>query len=165
MKIAFLDRDGTIMHDYPDNVWSRIETPNFFSDTFSALKNIQDKGYKIIVITNQYIIGEKIITKEQYKNFTTLYIEILKKHYIDIFDIFYCPHSREMNCKCCKHNTGMIKEAINKHNNIEISKSFLAGDSKCDENLAKSLNINFFNVNYQNLKKPITKLSDIIPYI
>lgn len=125
MKIAFLDRDGTIVEDYPDNVWGQIENPCFFDDTFDALRDIQEKGYKIIIITNQYIIGEKFITEAQYKNFTDLYTDILKKQHIDILDIFYCPHPRTINCKCCKPNTGMIEGAINKYNNIDISRFFL----------------------------------------
>ena len=165
MKIAFLDRDGTIMKDYPDNIWGQIETPDFFDDTFDALKNIQEKGYKIIIITNQYIIGEKLITETQYKNFTNLYINILKNQHIDILDIFYCPHPRTMNCKCHKPNTGMIENALNKYKDIDISKSFFAGDSECDENLAKSINIKFFRINYQRLKKPIVKLTNVIQYI
>ncbi len=29
MKIAFLDRDGTIIKDYPDREWANIKTPEF----------------------------------------------------------------------------------------------------------------------------------------
>ncbi len=165
MKIAFLDRDGTIMKDYPDSIWGQIETPEFFDDTFDALRSIQEKGYKIIIITNQYIIGEKFITEAQYKNFTDLYTDIFKKRHIDILDIFYCSHPRTTNCKCHKPNTGMIENAVNKYDNIDISKSFFVGDSECDESLAKSINIKFFKINYQNLKNPIIKLTNIIPYI
>lgn len=62
MKIAFVDRDGTIIEDYQDDVWSHIDEPVFLDGSLRALKEIIGKGYQIIIITNQYLINDGIIT-------------------------------------------------------------------------------------------------------
>lgn len=97
MKVAFLDRDGTINKDYKDEQWSKIEEPEILPGSIEGLKYLQNKGFKFIIITNQYIIGENYITTKQYKDFNIKLLEILKDNGINIEDIFYCPHSREEN--------------------------------------------------------------------
>lgn len=66
MKIAFVDRDGTINKDYPDDDWRFIKEPEFLEGSIEALKEIRKKDYQIIIITNQYLINDGIITLLQY---------------------------------------------------------------------------------------------------
>ncbi len=40
MKIAFLDRDGTIVRDYPDETWRLIKEPEFLNGAIEGLKKI-----------------------------------------------------------------------------------------------------------------------------
>ena len=42
MKIAFLDRDGTINKDYPDNDWKYINSPEILLGNIDGLKKIID---------------------------------------------------------------------------------------------------------------------------
>lgn len=62
MKVAFLDRDGTIIEDYEDEKWKYVKEPVFIEGAIKALKAMKEKGYEIIIITNQYLINEGIIT-------------------------------------------------------------------------------------------------------
>ena len=41
-KIAFLDRDGTINKEYPDEMWKYIDTPKLLDNTIQGLKIIKD---------------------------------------------------------------------------------------------------------------------------
>jgi D-glycero-D-manno-heptose 1,7-bisphosphate phosphatase len=66
LRVAFFDRDGTIIEDYPDHEWTGINHPEFIDDSINTLKEVIEKGYKIIIITNQYIINEGYITIDQY---------------------------------------------------------------------------------------------------
>lgn len=146
MKVAFLDRDGTIIRDYPDEEWRYVSSPEFLQNSIHGLKEIVNREYEIIIITNQYLIGEKIITQLQYDLFTTKFIQSLKIQGIKILDIFYCPHDRKSNCKCCKPNTGLIEKAIEKYPAINLKKSFLAGDSLCDMQLAAAFKLKSFSL-------------------
>lgn len=70
MKIAFLDRDGTISENYDDNELKYMKKLIIKDGTIDGLKHILSKGYKIIIVTNQYLISEKFITQSQYDKFT-----------------------------------------------------------------------------------------------
>ena len=34
MKVAFFDRDGTIIKDYPDSVWTGVDEPQFIETSY-----------------------------------------------------------------------------------------------------------------------------------
>ena len=88
MKIAFLDRDGTIIKDYPDNMWKDIKSPEFLDGSIETLQHIKDRGFEIIIITNQYLIGEGMITLEDYQKFNDLFLKTLKQNGINVLDVF-----------------------------------------------------------------------------
>ena len=62
-QVVFLDRDGVINRDSPDYIkcWEEFI---FLPNTLEALKLLTLKGYTLIVITNQSIIGRKWILPE-----------------------------------------------------------------------------------------------------
>lgn len=160
MKAAFLDRDGTIVKDYPDSEWASIKTIEFLEGSIEALKYIQNKGFEIIIITNQYLIGEKIIKLEDYQSFNNLFLKTLKRNGVDILDVFYCPHARSENCKCIKPNPGLINQALHKYPDIDLKESFYVGDSLCDMQLAKSFNLMFYGINLP-CKNQVNALSQV----
>jgi D-glycero-D-manno-heptose 1,7-bisphosphate phosphatase len=165
MKIAFLDRDGTIINDYPDEEWHYIKEPVFIEDSIATLKKLTDLKYHIIIITNQYIINSGIITISQYNAFTDLFKSILQKNGINILDIFYCPHTLDENCNCFKPKPGLIEQAISKYPNIDMKNSFLVGDSLCDIELGNKVGIRTFGIKVRTNKfiyTEINSLSDII---
>jgi len=168
MKVAFVDRDGTIINDYENDEWRYIDKPVFISESLEGLKEIRKKGYQVIIITNQYLINDGIITLSQYKTFTERLIYELNRSGINILDIFYCPHSIKENCNCFKPKTGLIDMAIKKYPHIELSKSFLVGDSMCDVELGCKLGITTFGVNIKSQLLNYTcvnSILDIIKYL
>lgn len=146
MKVAFFDRDGTIALDYSDREWSHIEDPVMMPYAVDAMKFINQLGYKIIIITNQYIIGEGYITQSQYEDYNKKLLSILKENDIEILDVFFCPHKRSDNCKCCKPATGMVESALLKYSEIDLYKSFVVGDSISDMQLAEELNVKAYGL-------------------
>lgn len=146
MKIAFLDRDGTINKDYPDKEWKNRLIPQFLEGAINGAQKLTQLGYRIIIITNQYIIGDGIISLDDYNKFTANLRNKFTEENIEILDIFYCPHSQSENCICRKPKNGMIQKAISKHVSINLNESILIGDSLCDKMLAKALNISFYGI-------------------
>ena len=112
MKVAFLDRDGTIIKDYRDYEWRNVYEPEFLEGSLEALKIIREKGFQIIIITNQYIINDGIITLSQYRKFTERVLQFVNGYGVEIKDIFHCPHSIKENCNCSKPKTGLIDKAL-----------------------------------------------------
>lgn len=146
MKVAFLDRDGTIVKDYDDKEWSNIDQPEFLEGSLTALKKLQSLHYQLIIITNQYLINEKFITINQYHMFTSRMLHELISHNISIMDIFFCPHARWEKCLCLKPKTGMIEAALTKYPNINLAKSIFIGDSMVDVEVANRMNLTAYKI-------------------
>ncbi|MDQ0299280.1 histidinol phosphatase-like enzyme [Salibacterium salarium] len=67
MKAAFFDRDGTIIKDYADRKWTLVDRPVFLRNSVWTLREVQQRGYEIIIVTNQYLINEGFISLQQYQ--------------------------------------------------------------------------------------------------
>ena len=79
LKIAFLDRDGTLIKDYPDEKWREIKEPEFLEGSIEGLKRLKEMGYGFIIITNQYLINDGIISLNDYQQFTGKFLKKLKE--------------------------------------------------------------------------------------
>ena len=146
MKIAFLDRDGTIVKDYPDEDWKHKVVPEVLNGAIEGMLLLNQLGFEIIIVTNQYIINDGIITLDEYNEFTNHLKAIFDLNGIKVLDIFYCPHSESEQCNCKKPRTGMIRMAIEKYPFIELDKSLMIGDSLSDEAFARSMSLKFFMI-------------------
>ena len=151
-KIAFLDRDGTISKEYSDDEWKSINTPVLLNNTVKGLKIIKDLGYDIIVLTNQNLIADGIISFKQYEDYNNKLISILEDNNISILKTYYCPHNDLDNCNCKKPKTGMIDLCLDEYN-IDLTNSLYIGDSYSDYNLSKKFNIRFYGIKGKNNDK------------
>lgn len=168
MKVAFLDRDGTIIEDYEDELWRDVTEPVFIDGSMEGLKKIKQKGYEIIIITNQYLIDEKIISIKQYQDFTSKFVKRIKDNGIGILDIFFCPHSRKGNCSCMKPKDGLVKMALKKYPEIDLKDCFIVGDSLCDVELGEKLGIRTFGIGIEKKEGKtliIDSLRDVTRYL
>jgi len=134
-KAVFLDRDGVINKKRIDHVKS-VDEFKIFSNVGDAIKLLKDKGYLVIVITNQSVIGRNIISE---KKLDEIHIELknyLKQSNTYVDSIYYCPHIPEQNCDCRKPKPGLLIKASNDFG-IDLEKSYFIGDSVSDLNAAK----------------------------
>lgn len=146
MKVAFLDRDGTVVQDYPDEDWRGRVVPEVLDGAIEGMILLNQFGFEIIIVTNQYIINEGIITLEQYNQFASNLTQILERSGARVLDVFYCPHTADECCMCRKPKTGMIQKALDKYPQIDLNSSLLIGDSAADEGLASNMGLRFYLV-------------------
>lgn len=130
-KAIILDRDGVINKEV-----SYLSDPKdfeFIKGSIEALKILKQKGFLLIIITNQAGIARGFFTEETLKAIHHKMIEILKKNNIQLDDIYYCPHHPDFTglCDCRKPNPGMILKAQQKYN-IDLSYSYIVGDTLND---------------------------------
>ncbi len=66
MKVALLDRDGTVIVDPPDLRVDKVEKIELFPDSIEGLKYLADNDFAVILITNQAGIEEGRLTEEEF---------------------------------------------------------------------------------------------------
>jgi D-glycero-D-manno-heptose 1,7-bisphosphate phosphatase len=137
-KVFFIDRDGVI--NIEKNYLYRIEEFEFIPGVKEALRYIQDRGYEIIIITNQSGIGRGYYTKEDFNKLTSWMVNELKKDGINILRVYFCPHTPQDNCECRKPKIGMITQALSEFE-IDLQNSWLVGDKDSDIICANNANI------------------------
>ncbi|RMA93309.1 D-glycero-beta-D-manno-heptose 1,7-bisphosphate 7-phosphatase [Hydrogenothermus marinus] len=130
-KALFLDRDGVINKE--KNYVHKIKDFEFIDTVFEACRYFQEKGYLIIVITNQAGIAKGLYTEKDFQVLTKWMIKEFEKRKIKISQVYYCPHHPDYTgkCKCRKPEPGMILKA-KKEFNIDLEKSILVGDKNSD---------------------------------
>lgn len=147
-KAVFVDRDGTL--NYDNGYTHKISDLKIYEDMVPLLKGYYDRGYIIIVITNQSGINRGYYSVMEMKEFNDKLAEVFIKYGIKIVDFFYCPHTPEEACNCRKPEAGLIHMAVKKYN-IDINSSIIIGDSEStDGKLASRLGIKFIKVHGYN---------------
>jgi len=122
----FIDRDGTLIEEV--DFLSSIDHLRLFDYTFEALEMLKDRGYLLIVVTNQSGIGRGLFDESAINTIHDALSEALP----DKIDAFYfCPHLRDGDCDCRKPAVGMIKQALEDFH-IDIANSWMIGDKKID---------------------------------
>src|SRR5271170_3450713 len=131
MKVVFLDRDGTIIVDPPDERVDTEEKIQLFPQTIEALKLQASLDYGIIIITNQAGITEGRITEADFQRINAKVLETLQPSGINVLKTYVCPHSPEDNCDCRKPKPTMLLEAA-KDFDIDLANSWIVGDHESD---------------------------------
>ena len=155
IKTIFLDRDGVINKEI--GYLYKVEDFQFINGVFKACQYFNKLGYQIIIVTNQSGISRGYYSENDYQIITNWMLSEFKKKYINILDIFHCPHITESNCDCRKPKPGMFIKAQKKYN-INMTESWMIGDSQRDIRAANSAGIkktilvkNSHNINNENL--------------
>lgn len=145
-KAVFLDRDGTINEEV--NYLANKEDIKLIPGAREALKTFKKLGFLNIIITNQSGIARGFIKPDDLEEIHNELNSMLRIENVNLIDdIFFCPYHVEgileqyrRESEDRKPNTGMIVKAKKKYN-IDLSKSFLIGDSFTDMKCAVNGNI------------------------
>lgn len=140
-KAVFLDRDGVINKKGKSYYIHREEEFLFNKGVSEALMHFSEKGYLLIIITNQGGIARGIYTVAQLEKLHRFMISGLESAGVRITDIFYCPHHPDIEpCQCRKPGTLLFEKAIGKYD-IDTAASFMIGDKETDIIPAEKLGI------------------------
>lgn len=145
-KAVFFDRDGTINvntgHLYEP------EKLVFVEGVPQLIRQFNEKGYLVIVITNQAGIAKGLYTEDQMNHLHQVMNERLQNEYGAHIDAFYfCPHHPDYTgpCHCRKPDTGMLEQAIHDYD-IDVKESFLFGDMPHDIECGQRMNIKSYYI-------------------
>ena len=136
-KAIFLDRDGVINQERKDYV-KNIEEFVIFENIHDAITLIKNHNFLVILITNQSAVNRKLLTIENLDKIHEKLQNYLKMHNTSFDYVYFCPHMPNENCNCRKPKSGLIIQA-KKDFKIELSQSFMIGDSQTDVEAAENV--------------------------
>lgn len=140
-KIAFIDRDGTIIIEPQDiKQVNGLERLEFLPNVISSLKKLQDSGFEFVVVSNQDGLGSDNNPQDNYDLINAKIMQILESENIKISKWLTCPHYENDNCDCRKPKIGLIDF------NFDKEESVIIGDRDSDIQFAKNLSIRGFKI-------------------
>jgi len=148
---VFLDRDGVINVDRRHYVksWSEFK---FLPSVFEALRLLKKNDIRVIIVTNQSAVNRGLMTLDILLGIHEKMLEAIRKHGGEIQAIYYCHHTPAENCECRKPKPGLVLRAV-KDLKIDLSRSYLVGDSEKDLELARSLRVKCVWITERSTKK------------
>jgi len=146
MKVAFLDRDGTLNVEV--DFLHKPEDVALIQGAKEFVQDLVSKDYQLIMITNQSGIGRGYF---ELVDLQATNHELFRQLNVDFLEIYYCPHHPEAkinkfraNCDCRKPKPGMFMQALQKYPQIDLKSSFMVGDSLRDCQAAAAINLKSF---------------------
>lgn len=145
-KAIFLDRDGTI-NKYVGFL-RNIDEFELIEGVSEAIKRINQSGYLAIVVTNQPVIARGEVSWDELHEIHKKMETLLGKDGAYIDGLYICPHHPDkgfggerpeykFDCDCRKPKPGLLLSAA-KDFNIDLSESYMIGDSERDVNAGNS---------------------------
>lgn len=153
-KAIFLDRDGTI-NKYAGHL-NNINNFELIEGVTEAIRIINLSGYLVIVVSNQPVVARGEITFEELDMIHNKMETLLGNEGAYVDGIYICPHHPDkgfpgevkelkIECTCRKPKDGLLIEAA-KDFNIDLTKSWMIGDSDNDIIAGKHAGCNTFKV-------------------
>lgn len=141
----FLDRDGVINVDH--GYVHRIDEVQWRPQIFTIARAAQDRGFVIVVVTNQAGIGRGYYSLEAFHCFDVQMHRRFAEEGIRVAQTYFCPehpdhgvgHFRRASWRR-KPGPGMLVEACNDHN-INPRLSLMIGDQDSDREAARAVGV------------------------
>jgi D-glycero-D-manno-heptose 1,7-bisphosphate phosphatase len=132
-RFVFLDRDGTLVRDtgYPH----RDEDYELLPGVPEALRRLQERGYRLAIVTNQSGIGRGLFGEADFERFQARLLADLVRDGVRIERTYHCPHRPDAGCACRKPAPGLLWRARDELG-ADLSASWVIGDGAADVELA-----------------------------
>jgi D-glycero-D-manno-heptose 1,7-bisphosphate phosphatase len=139
----FLDLDHTVIHPKSGGTFPKDKNDwEFIPGVLKKIKLFQEKGYKVIIASNQGGIAAKFITEEDVKRKFSDIKSAAKKAGVNITDMYYSKTNSAKDPQR-KPNPGMALQAKREHD-IDLSKSIMVGDKDDDKNFSNNAGMSKF---------------------
>ena len=142
-KILFLDRDGTLMAEPPDEQIDSIAKFRLVPGAIGALRRAVDAGYRLVMVSNQDGLGTDRFPQADFEGPHRLLLEILASENIVFSEILIDRHFPHDNAPTRKPGVGMVLHYL-KAGAMDVGRSAVIGDRPSDVELAANMGIRGF---------------------
>ncbi len=138
-KVIFLDRDGTLINEPPDEQIDNLEKLEFLPGVFRNLYLVKKfLDYKLVIVSNQDGLGTNAYPEEAYQLVQDKIIKTFKNEGIEFDDVLIDKSLPGDNAPTRKPKTGLLTRYL-EDGRYDLANSYVIGDRITDIELAKNL--------------------------
>jgi len=145
LRIAFLDRDGTLIREPADEQVDRLEKIELVPGVIPALLRLRDAGFQFVMVTNQDGLGTDRFPAMDFRIPQDFLLALLASQGIRFREVFICPHLPEEGCRCRKPLPGMLSGFL-RTQRLDRERSVVIGDRDTDIEFAANIGVPGFCV-------------------
>lgn len=138
-QAVFLDRDGVLIRDV-GHLYKKGQVE--LLPGVESLKNLQDKGFILLVISNQSAVARKLMSEDKMWKIDRVFRQRLREKGVIVKRSYYCSHHPDLtgDCSCRKPNPELILKAIGDFN-VNRALSITIGDKPDDLRAGKKAGV------------------------
>jgi imidazoleglycerol-phosphate dehydratase / histidinol-phosphatase len=153
-KVLFIDRDGTLIIEPPDEQIDSLEKLEFFPGVFTWLSRIaKETEYELVIVTNQDGLGTDRFPEHTFWPAQNKMVKAFENEGITFSKTFIDKSFPSDNKPTRKPGTGMLTEFFSE--TYDLANSYVIGDRITDVILAKNLGAKGILINDGSLQEKI----------
>lgn len=139
-KVLFVDRDGTLIEEPPDEQVDRLDKVRLMPGVIPALLAARHAGFRLVMVTNQDGLGTPAFPEEQFRSTQDFVLDLFASQGIRFDAICICPHFAADGCDCRKPRLGLVRDFLAREE-VDFAASFMVGDRDTDLQFASNLGV------------------------
>jgi imidazoleglycerol-phosphate dehydratase / histidinol-phosphatase len=139
-RILFVDRDGTLIEEPPDEQVDSLEKIRFLPDVFAALQRLVAAGYRLVMVTNQDGLGTATFPRERFELAHDFVVRAFASQGLAFDAVCICPHRPADSCDCRKPKLGLVQDYL-AGASVDFAGSVMIGDRLTDLEFARNLGV------------------------
>ncbi|MGB6451414.1 MAG: bifunctional histidinol-phosphatase/imidazoleglycerol-phosphate dehydratase HisB [Steroidobacteraceae bacterium] len=138
--VLFVDHDGTLVEEPPDEQVDAVDKVRFMPGVFAALAELKRAGFRLVIVTNQDGLGTPSHPAEAFEKAHRFILDAFGSQGVGFEAVLICPHFAGDGCDCRKPLPGLVRRFLD-HGHVDLSRSAVIGDRDTDLELARNLGI------------------------
>jgi imidazoleglycerol-phosphate dehydratase/histidinol-phosphatase len=139
-RILFIDRDGTLITEPPDEQIDSLEKLELIPGVIPALLRLAEAGYEFVIVSNQDGLGTDSFPTPDYEIPQRKMLDLFESQGIRFSAVHVDPHFEHQGAATRKPEIGMVLDYL-KSGELDLGDSWVIGDRETDMQLAANMGI------------------------
>ncbi len=148
-RILFIDRDGTLIVEPPDQQVDSLEKLELMPGVIPALLELHNAGYELVIVSNQDGLGTDSYPQQDFEIPQRKMLDLFESQGISFSAIHIDPHFEYQNAPTRKPGIGMLLGYL-QSGDLDMEDSWVIGDRQTDLELADNLGIGGLRIGKAN---------------
>jgi imidazoleglycerol-phosphate dehydratase/histidinol-phosphatase len=140
LRIAFVDRDGTMIKEPADEQVDRLDKIELVPGVIPAMLRLKEAGYRFVMISNQDGRGTNSFPEKDFSIPQEFTLRLFASQGIHFDEIFICPHLPDDGCECRKPLPGLLGDFFERVD-VNRKQSLVVGDRETDLGFARNISV------------------------